>query len=119
MYVSGFITPVPEGNKEAYRKMADEAAEMFKANGALESVECWEDDVQDGKQTDFRRAVAAQDGEKIVFSWLVWPDKETANACYQKMMDEGMMNPADMPFDGMRMVWGGFSPIVSMGRDWQ
>lgn len=117
MYVSGFVIPVPEGNKEAYRKQAADAAEMFKGYGAQEIFEGWEEDIQDGLSTDFRQAVKAEPGEKIVFSWMTWPDKATADACYAKMSEDGQMNPDEMPFDGRRMIWGGFSPIFTMGRD--
>ena len=117
MYVSGFVIPVPEGKKETYRKMAADAAEMFKDYGATEIFEGWEEDVQDGQQTDFRKAVQAEAGEKIVFSWMTWPDKATADEAYAKMTEDDRMNPADMPFDGRRMIWGGFSPIFTMGRD--
>ena len=116
MYVSGFVIPVPEGNREAYRQMAAEAATMFRDAGALEIFEGWEEDIQDGQTTDFRKAVKAEPGEKIVFSWMTWPDKATADACYAKMMEDGAMNPDEMPFDGRRMIWGGFSPIFEMGR---
>ena len=118
MYVQGFVIPVPEVNKEAYRDVAEKFWAMAKDFGALSQVECWEDDVKDGKQTDFRRAVALEDGEKVVFSWMTWPDKATADAAHEKMMaDERMQtafgNPdgSDMPFDGKRMVIGGFVPI--------
>ena len=116
MYVSGFVIPVPEGNKEAYREMAAEAAELFREAGALELFEGWEEDIEDGKLTDFRLAVAAEPGEKIVFSWAVWPDKDTAHRCYAKMRE---MDPTseETPFDGKRMIWGGFSPLFTMGRD--
>ena len=75
-----------------------------------------EDDVKDGKHTDFRMAVKAADDEKIVFSWIVWPDRETCDAAAKKMESSDMPGPAEMPFDGKRMIWGGFSPIYSMGR---
>ena len=75
MYVCGLVIPVPEDKMEAYRKWAENGAQIFKEYGCLEIVECWEDFVPDGKQTDFRRAVAAKPGEKIVFTWQVWPDK--------------------------------------------
>ena len=116
MYVSGFVIPVPEGRKEAYRAMAAEAATMFRQAGALEIFEGWEEDIEDGKLTDFRRAVAAESGEKIVFSWMVWPDKDTAHRCYAKMREDDAAFD-EMPFDPKRMIWGGFAPIFTMGRD--
>lgn len=117
MYVSGFVIPVPEESKEAYRALAAETAGVFRDYGCTEIVEAWEEDVQDGQQTDFRKAVKAEPGEKIVFSWMVWPDKATADAGYAKMMGDGRLNPDDMPFDGRRLVWGGFSSIFTLGRD--
>ncbi len=119
MYVQGFLLAVPEEKKEEYRAMAEAAWGMFKGFGALGTVEAWEDSVDDGKVTDFRMATKAEPGEKIVFSWIVWPDKPTYEAAFAKMESgEGMEGmPTEMPFDGMRMMWGGFTPIFSAGRD--
>lgn len=118
MYVSGFLLAVPEDKKEAYRKMAEDASAFFKKHGATEIVEAWEEDVRDGKQTDFRMAVKAEPNEKIVFSWIIWPDKATSDEAEKNMHDDPDMNmPEEMPFDGKRMIWGGFSPIFTMGRD--
>lgn len=119
MYVQGFLLAVPEVRKDEYEKMATLAWPMFKGYGALEMVEAWEADVTDGKVTDFRMATKAEDGEKIVFSWIIWPDKDTCDAAAEKMQNdpqfaEGM---PEMPFDGMRMMWGGFEPILVEGRD--
>jgi len=114
MYVQGFIIPVPEGSRDAYRKVAEDFWPIAKDYGALSQVETWEADVPDGKQTDFRRAVALQPGEKVVFSWMTWPDKVTADAAHEKMMSDPRMEAmgTDMPFDGKRMVFGGFEPLV-------
>ena len=120
MYVSGFVAPVPEGNKEAYRRMSEDMAAVFRDAGATEVMEAWEEDIEDGKQTDFRRAVALEQGEKVVFSWVIWPDKATADASHDKMMSDPRMKDMDMnamPFDGKRMIYGGFEPLVSKGRD--
>ncbi len=115
-YIDGFVIPVAPGKKEEYRRMAAEAAPMFKEFGALEIVECFEDDVPDGKVTDFRRAVAAEPGESIVFSWIVYPSKEVRDAATRKMMaDERMKPTGDMPFDMKRMIFGGFEPIFQTG----
>ena len=115
-YIDGFIIPVKPGQKEAYRHMATEAADFFREYGALEIVECFEDDIPDGKVTDFRRAVAAQGGEKIVFSWIVWPSKEVRDRANQKMKDDPRMQPkSEVPFDMQRMIFGGFVPIFQMG----
>jgi uncharacterized protein YbaA (DUF1428 family) len=116
-YIDGFVVPVAPGQKEAYRKMAAEVAPVFRDNGALEIVECFEDDVKDGKVTDFRRAVNAKPGENIVFSWIVWPSKEVRDAASKKIMEDPRMKPSgDMPFDMQRMVVGGFEPILRSGE---
>ncbi len=117
MYISGFIIPVHADKQEIYRKMAADAGPLFKEYGALEIVEAWEEDVRDGKLTDFRRAVDAGSNEKIVFSWIIWPDRATADAAEERMLnDERMQPPPDMPFDGKRMIFGGFAPIYTLGR---
>ncbi|WP_042247472.1 DUF1428 domain-containing protein [Paracoccus sp. PAMC 22219] len=116
-YVSGFVIPVPNDRKEDYRKMAEEAAAMFRDYGALEMMEAWGEDVRDGTVTDFRRAVQANEGETVVFSWIVWPDRETADAAEKRMeADDRMTPPEDAPFDMARMIYGGFAPIFQMGR---
>ena len=114
-YTDGFVTPVPEAKRDAYRDMATKAAGIFREYGALRSLEAWGDDVPAGKLTDFSRAVKAEDGEAVVFSLLEWPDKQTRDAGWAKIMADERMNPADMPFDGKRMFWGGFKPVVTIG----
>src|SRR5690606_11138072 len=99
MYVMGYLIAVPEDKKEAYRQVAEDAGAMFRKYGAIELMEAWEENVRDGKHTDFRKAVNAEPGEKIVFSWSIWPDKETADQAEQKMLaDPEMKEPDDMPF---------------------
>ncbi len=116
-YIDGFVVPVGAGKKEAYRKMAAEAAPLFQEYGALAVVECFEDDVKDGKVTDFRRAVAAEPGEQIVFSWIVWPDKATRDAANKKLMEDPRMKPTgEVPFDMQRLIMGGFTPILQVGE---
>lgn len=117
MYIQGFVVPVPEGSKDAYKQVAESFWPIAKDYGALSQVEAWEADVADGKQTDFRRAVDLQPGEKVVFSWMIWPDKATADAAHEKMMSDPRMEAMghDMPFDGKRMIFGGFEPLVVMG----
>ena len=111
-YISGFVIPVPSANKGAYREMAEKAAPIFREYGATRIVETWGDDIRDGKVTDFKTAVQATDGEAIVFSWIEWPDKATALAAKKKMQADERMKPAgDMPFDGKRMIYGGFAPL--------
>jgi uncharacterized protein YbaA (DUF1428 family) len=118
-YIDGFVIPVPPGMKEAYREMAAKAAPIFQEHGALQIVEAWEDDVPDGKITDFRRAVQAREGESIVFSWIVWPSREARDEGNRKCMADPRLQPADgaMPFDMKRMIVGGFKPIVQTGSD--
>ncbi len=111
-YIQGFVIPVPDGKKEDYRAMAAKVAPMFREYGAERVVECWGDAVPDGKVTDFRKAVQAESGESVVFSWIVWPDKATHDSASEKIMaDPRMENPGPMPFDGKRMIYGGFVPI--------
>lgn len=117
MYIQGFVVPVPEGNKDKYLEVARFMADIMAESGATEIVEAWEENVTDGKVTDFRTAVKAEAGEKIVFSWVIWPDKPTADAAHEKMMqDERMQGDWEMPFSGQRMIYAGFTPIFTMGR---
>jgi uncharacterized protein YbaA (DUF1428 family) len=112
-YIDGFIIPVPAAKKEAYHKQAAEAAVIFRDLGAIRIVETWEDDVADGKTTDFRRAVKAEDGEKIVFSWIEYPDKATRDDANKKMMDDPRFAAmGEMAFDGKRMIFGGFAAFL-------
>ena len=116
-YVQGFLIPVPADRREDYRKMAKDAWQMFKDYGALRVVEAWDDDVPEGKITDFRRAVKAKPDEKVVFSFMEWPSREVCDAAQQKMMsDDSMQMPEDMPFDGKRMIFGGFTPVITLGE---
>ncbi|NNM74728.1 DUF1428 domain-containing protein [Enterovirga aerilata] len=116
-YVEGFVLAVPAANKESFRTMAETAGQVFLDHGATRVVECWGDDVPDGKLTDFKRAVKAEDGEVVVFSWIEWPSKEARYTGQKKVMEDPRMRMGgDMPFDGKRMIYGGFMPIVSFGR---
>ena len=113
-YADGFVVPVPNSNKQAYRDMAAKAARVFKEYGATRIVESWGDDVPDGQITDFKRAVKAKPDETVVFSFIEWPDKTTRNAGWAKFMQDERVKPDvdKMPFDGQRMFWGGFEPIL-------
>ena len=112
-YVDGFVLPVPEQNAEAYRAMAARVAPIFEEHGATRVVEAIGDDLMEGKVTDYRRAVKAEAGENVVFSWIEWPSKEARVAGWEKIMaDERMKPEGEMPFDGKRMFWGGFAPIL-------
>lgn len=113
-YVDGFVVAVPAENKEAYREMAAKAAPLFKEFGATHIVECWADDVPNGNLTDFRMAVQAEEHEEVVFSWIEYPSKDVRDAANEKMMNDPRMKALgeSMPFDGRRMIYGGFLPIV-------
>ena len=118
MYVAGLVIPVPEENMEAYRRWAENGSRIFREHGCLEIVESWEDFVPDGKQTDFRRAVAAKAGEKIVFSWQIWPDKESFEAAEARMHEDGSLDVSgEIPFDPSRLILGCFQPICAVGRE--
>ncbi|EFN5628455.1 DUF1428 family protein [Escherichia coli] len=113
-YVDGFVVAVPVDKKDAYREMAAKAAPLFKEFGALRIVECWASDVPDGKVTDFHMAVKAEENEEVVFSWIEYPSKEVRDAANQKMMSDPRMKEfgESMPFDGKRMIYGGFESII-------
>ena len=112
-YTDGFIVPVPEGNKDAYRELASRMAKVFRQHGANRVVEAIADDISHGEVTDFYRAVKAEDGETVVFSFIEWPDKQTRDDAWAKIMNDESMKPdGEMPFSGQRMFWGGFDPIV-------
>ncbi len=114
-YISGFLLAVPTANKAAYKKMAEETWDIFKDYGCLSMQENWGVDVPDGEVTSFPMAVKKKDDETIVFSWMVWPDKETCDKGWEAMMkDPRMEKMNDMPFDGMRMMWGGFEELLTL-----
>ena len=116
-YIMGFVAAVPEGNKEAYRKHAADAFPIFKDYGVTRLVEAWEEDVPDGELTDLRKAVKAEPGEKIVFSWMEFPSQEVARAMDEKMQSDPRMQEMGetMPFDGKRMIFGGFETVSDVG----
>jgi uncharacterized protein YbaA (DUF1428 family) len=113
-YVDGFVAAVPSANREAYREHAEKAAAVFKEHGATRVVEAWGDDVPDGKVTSFPLAVLRKDDETVVFSWVEWPSKQARDAGWQKIMADPRMQPEanPMPFDGQRLIYGGFAPLV-------
>lgn len=116
-YLDGFVIAVPTANKQKFIDHATAGDALFLEFGATRVVECWGDDVQPGKHTDFQRAVQATDDETVVFSWIEWPDKATRDAGMEKMMNDPRMNPDvnPMPFDGKRMIFGGFVPVLQLG----
>ena len=111
-YVDGFVAAVPSANRDAYREHAEYAARIFKEHGAAKVVECWGDDVPDGEVTSFPMAVKCQDDETVVFSWVVWPSRDARNKGMEKLMADERMSSATMPFDGKRLIYGGFEMIV-------
>ena len=116
-YTDGFVVPVPEGKTEAYRELASKMAKVFRQHGANRVVEALSDDVPKGEVTDFYRAVKAEDGEKVVFSFIEWPDKSTRDEGWKKIMEDESLKPdGDMPFNGQRMFWGGFEPIFDTAK---
>ena len=116
-YTDGFVVPVPEGKTDDYQKLAAKMAKVFRDHGANRVVEALSNDVDKGEVTDFYRAVKAEDGEKVVFSFIEWPDKATRDEAWKKIMaDESMKPEGDMPFSGQRMFWGGFEPIFDTAK---
>jgi uncharacterized protein YbaA (DUF1428 family) len=115
-YVDGFVAAVPTANRETYRKHALAAAEILKKNGAIKVVECWGDDVPEGQVTSFPMAVKRKDDETVVFSWITWPSRQVRDQGMKKAMDDPRMQPGanPMPFDGKRMIYGGFETIVEL-----
>ena len=112
-YTDGFVVPVPEDKRDDYQALASKMAKVFRQHGATRVVEAFGDDVSHGEVTDFYRAVKAEDGEGVVFSFIEWPDKQTRDDAWQKIMsDESLKPEGDMPFSGQRMFWGGFDKIV-------
>jgi uncharacterized protein YbaA (DUF1428 family) len=119
-YIDGFVIAVPKGNRQKFIDHANMADGMFIEMGATRVLECWGDDVPDGTLTDFRKAVQATGDEDVVFSWIEWPDKATRDAAMARMMSPDNTDPRmdqtknPMPFDGKRMIFGGFTPVVAM-----
>jgi uncharacterized protein YbaA (DUF1428 family) len=114
-YVDGFVAAVPTKNLEAYKKHASDAAVLFKEFGALSVVECWGDDVPEGKLTSFSLAVKREADETVIFSWIAWPSKQVRDDAWKRVMEDPRMHPDKnpMPFDGKRLIYGGFSVIVN------
>jgi len=113
-YIDGFVLAVPTANRDTYKHVAEKAAPIFKKHGALNVVECWGDDVPDGKVTSFPMAVKKAEDETVVFSWITWPDRQTRDEGMKKAMGdmENLFDDKTPPFDGQRMIYGGFEAIV-------
>ena len=113
-YIDGFVAAVPTANKEAYREYAQLMGQVFKEYGALEVIDCWGDDVPEGKVTSFPLAVQRTADETVVFSWVTWASREARDAGWKKVMQDPRLSPEHnpMPFDGKRLIYGGFQAIV-------
>ncbi|WP_375428514.1 DUF1428 domain-containing protein [uncultured Sphingomonas sp.] len=113
-YIDGFVIAVETARRDEFVDHAKRIDALFLEWGALRIVECWGDDVPQGEVTSFPRAVALNDGEAVVFSWIEWPDKATRDAAMAKMQSDERMMAEPMPFDGKRMIFGGFTPVVDL-----
>ena len=115
-YIDGFVIAVPTANKQKFIEHARHFDAMFIELGAIRVIEGWGDDVPDGQVTDFKGAVKAEAGESVVFSWVEWPSRAARDAAWAKLMADPRMGEMTMPFDGRRVVYGGFAPIFDTGR---
>ena len=111
-YIDGFVAAVPTANRDAYKEHAEKGVSVFKEHGALQVVECWGDDVPDGKLTSFPIAVQKKEDETVVFSWIVWPSRQARDEGMRKVMEDPRMDANPMPFDGKRLIYGGFEVLV-------
>ena len=114
-YIDGFILPLPNGKEEEYRKQAEMFAGKATEQGAIGTIEALGDGLEHGHTTDFFRAVQAKEDENVVFSFIIWPDKDVRDKAWEKIMSDPEMQPGamEMPFDGKRMFWGGFKPLLN------
>jgi uncharacterized protein YbaA (DUF1428 family) len=113
-YIDGFVAAVPTAKRDAYKKHVEMVAPAFREHGALRLVECWGEDVPDGKLTSFPMAVKKQDDETVVFSWIIWPSKQVRDEAMKKILADRRFHPDinPMPFDGKRLIHGGFEILV-------
>lgn len=114
MYIDGFVIPATLAKRDEFLHHARTVDAFFLDYGATRVVEGWGDDVPLGTTTDFARSVALQEGEVVVFSWIEWPDKATRDAAFEKMRTDERMMALPMPFDGKRMIFGGFEAVVDI-----
>ena len=117
-YVDGFVLPVPKKNVAAYRRMAQTAGKVWREHGALEYVECIADDVKPGKHTSFPQSVKLKPNETVVFAYIVYKSRAHRDSVNAKVMKDPrlakMMDPKALPFDGKRMIWGGFKVLLEL-----
>ena len=115
-YIDGYVAAVPTADREKYLSFAKEAAPIFKAHGAIRVTECWGDDVPEGKVTSFTMAVQRKPDESVIFSWITWPSKAARDEGMKKVMADPFMQPGShpMPFDGKRLIYGGFQVILDV-----
>jgi uncharacterized protein YbaA (DUF1428 family) len=117
-YVDGFVLPLPKKNKEAYREIAQKCGAIWREHGALQFRECIAEDVKPGKLTSFPQSVNLEDDETVIFSWIVYESRAHRDEVNEKVMKDPrmaeMMNPDAMPFDGKRMIYGGFEALVDL-----
>jgi uncharacterized protein YbaA (DUF1428 family) len=111
-YIDGFVAPVRDGDREAYREHAQKAAAIMMEHGALRVLDAWGTDVPDGKVTDFKRSVAAEAGEAVAFGWIEWPSKAVRDEAWAKLMTDERLSALGTPFDGKRMIFGGFETLA-------
>jgi uncharacterized protein YbaA (DUF1428 family) len=117
-YVDGFVIPLPKNKLDQYKQIATRCGELWREHGALQYRECIAEDVKPGKLTSFPQSVDLQDGETVIFSWIVYPSREARDAINDKVMKDPrmaeMMKPENMPFDGKRLIYGGFEMLVDL-----
>jgi uncharacterized protein YbaA (DUF1428 family) len=113
-FVDGFVGAVPTANRDAYLKHAQVAAAVFKEHGALSVVECWGQDVPEGQVTSFTKAVLRKDDETVVFAWITWASRSARDEGMRKAFEDTRLQNAEMPFDGKRMILGGFEVILEV-----
>lgn len=111
-YLDITVIPVPSANQSAYLEHSRRTTQLFKEQGAIRVSECWGDDIPDGKQTDFRKAVQLKDDETVAVGWIVWPDRATRDKAWGTLMEDERMKKEEMPFDGKRMIFGGFDMLI-------